>query len=50
MLAFLQERRAVPVQDWPTIHLAGLAAITAHNAYHLGAIRQIARVVRGRNE
>jgi DinB superfamily len=46
VLAILEARRAVPPQDWPPIHLAGLAALIAHNAYHLGAIRQIARVVR----
>ena len=44
--AFLQARRDVPAQDWLPIHLAGLSATTAHNAYHLGAIRQIARIVR----
>lgn len=47
VVAFLQERRDVPVQDWLPIDLAGLTAMTAHNAYHLGAIRQVARVVRG---
>ena len=46
VLAFLEQRRSVPVQDWPPIHVAGLCATTAHNAYHLGAIRQIAQVVR----
>ena len=44
MLAVLEARRDVPPQDWPGIQLAGLAAMTAHNAYHLGAIRQIVRV------
>ena len=47
VLAFLQARRQVPPQDWPPIHLVGLSATIAHNAYHLGAIRQIAQVVRG---
>jgi hypothetical protein len=45
VLAILEERQDTPLQDWPPIHVAGLAAITAHNAYHLGAIRQLARVV-----
>ena len=46
VLAFLQERRLAPVEDWPPIHVAGLCAMTAHNAYHLSAIRQIAKVVK----
>ena len=45
VLDFIDARRATPPQDWPGIHLAGLAAMVAHNAYHLGAIRQIVRVV-----
>ena len=46
VLAFLQQQqRTLPPEKWPPIHLAGLAAVTAHNAYHLGAIRQITRVV-----
>jgi hypothetical protein len=45
VLSFLQSRRQTPVNDWPPLHLAGLCAMTAHNAYHLGAIRQIAKVV-----
>lgn len=45
VLAFLQSRRNAPFQDWPPIHVVGIAAVTAHNAYHLGAIRQMARVV-----
>ena len=45
VLNFLQERRLAPVEDWQPIHVAGLVAMTAHNAYHLGAIRQIAKVV-----
>ena len=48
MLAILQETRDTPVQDIPPINLVGLAATIAHNAYHLGAIRQIAQVVRDR--
>ena len=46
VLAVLRESRGKPVQELPPINLVGLAAMTAHNAYHLGAIRQIARVVR----
>ena len=46
VLAFVRERRNTPAEKWPPIHLAGLVAMTAHNAYHLGAIRQIAKVVR----
>jgi hypothetical protein len=49
VLAFLQARRAAPMQDWPPIHLAGLAATIAHNAYHLGAIRQMARALVSRS-
>lgn len=45
VLDFLQERRLAPVEDWQPIHVAGLCAMTAHNAYHLAAIRQIAKVV-----
>ena len=45
MRAFFEQRGAVPAQDWQPIHLAGLAAMIGHNAYHLGAIRQIAKVV-----
>jgi hypothetical protein len=46
VLGFLQQRRDVPPQDWPPLHLVGLTATIAHNAYHLAAIRQIAQVVR----
>ena len=46
VLAFVQRQRSTPPEKWPPIHLAGLCAMTAHNAYHLGAIRQIAKVVR----
>ena len=48
VLAFLEQRRDAPPQDWPPIHLVGLTATIAHNAYHLAAIRQIAQVVRHR--
>ena len=46
VLAFVQQHRGTPTEKWPPIHLAGLCAMTAHNAYHLGAIRQIAKLVR----
>ena len=46
VLEFLERQRAAPPQDWPPIHLVGLTATIAHNAYHLAAIRQIAQVVR----
>jgi hypothetical protein len=46
VLGFLQQHRDVPPQDWPPLHLVGLTATIAHNAYHLAAIRQIAQVVR----
>jgi hypothetical protein len=45
VLAILQTQEPTPLADWPPIHLAGLAAMTAHNAYHLGAIRQMVRAV-----
>lgn len=48
ILAILQESRGKQVQDLPAINLVGLAAMIAHDAYHLGAIRQIAQVVRQR--
>jgi hypothetical protein len=48
VLEIINAQRDTPPQDWQPIHLVGLAAITAHNAYHLGSIRQIARVVQSR--
>lgn len=45
VLALLQESRAKTVQEWPAINVVGLAAMTAHNAYHLGAIRQLVRLL-----
>ena len=48
VLAFLQQRRTVPADQWQPIHLAGLCAMTAHNAYHLSAIRQIVKVTAGK--
>ncbi|MDQ3332782.1 MAG: DinB family protein [Planctomycetota bacterium] len=46
VLAAFERNKDLPPQEWVPINLVGLAAMTAHNAYHLGAIRQIARVVR----
>ena len=49
VLAILQKDRDRALQDWVPINLVGLAAMTAHNAYHLSAIRQIAQVVRAKS-
>jgi hypothetical protein len=46
VLAILQNQESTPLADWPPIQVAGLAAMTAHNAYHLGAIRQMVRVIK----
>lgn len=46
ILTEFERNKDLPPQDWVPIHLVGLSAMTAHNAYHLGAIRQIAKVVR----
>ena len=48
VIAILQEMRGAAVQDVEPIKVVGIAAMTAHNAYHLGAIRQLARIVRGK--
>lgn len=40
------QARTVPLADWPDLFLVGLCALIAHNAYHLGAIRQVGNVVR----
>ena len=48
VVAILQEMRDQPVQDVVPINLVGMAAMSAHNAYHLGAIRQVAQVVKRR--
>lgn len=48
ILAEFEQYKDLPPQDWVPINLVGLAAMTAHNAYHLGAICQIARVVQHR--
>ncbi len=47
-LEVLAGNRDKPIDQWPPIHIAGLSAMTAHNAYHLGAIRQIGLVAAGR--
>ena len=44
LLAILHQQQATPLTDWPPINVVGLSAMTAHNAYHLGAIRQLARM------
>lgn len=41
VLEYFDRSRDKPVSDWPPIHVAGLAAMIGHNAYHLGAIRQL---------
>lgn len=41
VLRFFNQRRDQAISEWPPIHVAGLAAMTGHNAYHLGAIRQL---------
>ena len=47
VLGVLQQARGTPVGEMPPIHVAGLAATIAHNAYHLGAIQQMAKAIRG---
>ena len=46
VLAFFEQQHDQPVAEWLPIHVAGLVAMTGHNAYHLGAIRQLMREVR----
>jgi hypothetical protein len=46
VLAVVNEQAKVPLAHWPPIYVVGLAAMTAHNAYHLGAIKQIAQFVK----
>ncbi len=41
MLAFFDAMREEPISAWQPIQVAALAAMTGHNAYHLGAIRQL---------
>ncbi len=47
VLAFFDRLRDQPIADWPPIHAVGLSAMIGHNAYHLGAIRQLMLDVRG---
>lgn len=46
LLDAFNAHRDKPITDWNPWHAAGLAAMIGHNAYHLGAIRQMAQVVR----
>jgi hypothetical protein len=46
VLEFFDRSRDKPITDWPPIHAAGLSAMIGHNAYHLGAIRQLMLDVR----
>lgn len=41
VLAFFDRQRNQPIADWQPIHVVALAAMIGHNAYHLGAIRQL---------
>ena len=41
VLAFFNTMREEPISAWHPIQVAALAAMTGHNAYHLGAIRQL---------
>ncbi|MGF1635041.1 MAG: DinB family protein [Phycisphaerae bacterium] len=41
VVSFLEARRQTPVTEWEPIQVAGFVAMTAHNAYHLGQIRQL---------
>lgn len=41
----LETQRTLPREQWPDLYFAGLSALIGHNAYHLGAIRQIALTV-----
>lgn len=47
VLSFFDGMRDRPISEWPPIQVAGLAAMIGHNAYHLGAIRQLMLDVRG---
>jgi hypothetical protein len=46
VLDFFDRRRNQPISAWEPIHVVGLAAMIGHNAYHLGAIRQLLLDVR----
>lgn len=41
VLAFFNTMREEPLSAWQPIQVAALVAMTGHNAYHLGAIRQL---------
>lgn len=41
VLNFFNQHRDQPIANWEPIQVAGLVAMTGHNAYHLGAIRQL---------
>lgn len=46
VLRLFDAKRAEPISAWEPIQAAGLAAMIGHNAYHLGAIRQLMLEVR----
>jgi len=46
VLGFYNRLRDTPIENWPPIEAVGLSAIIGHNAYHLGAIRQLMLDVR----
>ena len=46
VLAFYDRLRDKPINEWVPIHAVGLSAMIGHNAYHLGAIRQLMLDVR----
>jgi hypothetical protein len=46
VMIVVNNQAKIPLADWPPIYVVGLATMTAHNAYHLGAIRQIAIAAR----
>lgn len=41
ILNFYSAMRDKPIAEWEPIQAVGLAAMIGHNAYHLGAIRQL---------
>jgi hypothetical protein len=41
VLAFFDQQRNKPITEWQPMQVVGLAAMIGHNAYHLGAIRQL---------
>ncbi|SFI46348.1 DinB family protein [Planctomicrobium piriforme] len=41
VLAFFDQQRDQAIEAWQPIQVAGLVAMIGHNAYHLGAIRQL---------